>query len=95
MPDDATKRVRARIAGVVQGVFYRASTRDRARALGVTGWVRNRADGSVELEAQGPIAAVERLLAWCRVGPPGARVTGVEVTPLQPHGAEDDFEVRR
>ncbi len=88
-------RVRVCVTGVVQGVFFRASTQAQARALGVTGWVRNRADGAVELEAQGPAGAVDALIAWCRGGPPVARVTGVEVEVAQPIDGERTFEVRR
>jgi acylphosphatase len=70
-------RVRARVEGRVQGVFYRASALEEASRLGLVGWVRNQRDGSVLLEAQGERAAVEALLSWCRRGPPGARVTEV------------------
>jgi acylphosphatase len=71
------RRVRAIVTGRVQGVAYRASTVEQARVHGVTGWVRNLPDGSVELEAQGDEARVSALLAWCAHGPPAARVTGV------------------
>ena len=72
-------RRRVRIHGHVQGVFFRKWTADTARALGVSGWVRNRSDGSVELAAYGEEAAVEALIAECRTGPPAARVDRVEV----------------
>lgn len=71
-------RVRAR--GYVQGVFFRASLRDRAEWERVSGWVRNTADGSVEAMLAGRLEAVERLIEWCREGPSGARVEGVDVT---------------
>lgn len=80
-------RRRAVVSGRVQGVFFRASTRRRARALGLAGWVRNLADGRVELEAEGTPRAVADLLAWVETGPPQARVTGVEVTEASPTGA--------
>jgi acylphosphatase len=64
-----------RIHGRVQGVGYRDYLRDEADRLGVTGWVRNRADGSVEAVLQGSAEAVERILSWARRGPPAARVT--------------------
>jgi acylphosphatase len=77
------RRVRAIVTGRVQGVAYRASTVHEARGHGLTGWVRNRPDGAVELEAQGSEAAVAGLLAWCAHGPPAARVTGVAAEDLQ------------
>lgn len=80
------------IRGDVQGVGYRASLAAKARSLGVTGWVRNRSDGSVEAIVAGPTDAVDRLLAWARRGPPAARVTGIEVSPATGHF--DVFEQR-
>jgi acylphosphatase len=65
--------------GGVQGVGYRYSTRHKARELGLAGWVRNLADGSVEVEACGAIEVVEALIAWCRKGPANARVKDVVV----------------
>ncbi len=67
------------ISGRVQGVGYRASMIDEARRLGVTGWVRNRRDGSVEAVVDGGPAAVTAIVEWARRGPPGAQVTGVAV----------------
>lgn len=69
-----------RITGVVQGVGYRYSCRAAALERGVSGWVRNRPDGSVEAVFRGPRPAVDALLTWCEAGPPAARVTAVEVT---------------
>jgi acylphosphatase len=74
------RTVRVRIAGHVQGVFFRASCADLARELGIDGWVRNRPDGDIEAVFQGPDETVDRLLEWCRTGPPAARVDTVEVT---------------
>lgn len=68
----------ARVAGRVQGVYYRASTQEQAQALGLRGWVRNLPDGRVELRAQGSRARLEALLEWLRRGPPAARVDSVE-----------------
>lgn len=74
------RRVRAVVSGDVQGVGFRYSTRERARELGVAGWVRNLPDGSVEAEVEGEAGAVERMLAWLGRGPSDARVASVVVT---------------
>lgn len=73
------KRVRLIILGKVQGVFFRASTSRVARSLGIRGFVRNLPDGSVELVGEGEEGALERLIDWCRKGPPGAQVTQVKI----------------
>jgi acylphosphatase len=70
---------RCLVSGRVQGVFYRASTRDRARSLGVTGYARNLPDGRVEVLACGQAAPVEELCRWLWQGPPAARVDSVDV----------------
>ncbi|HEY0483560.1 MAG TPA: acylphosphatase [Kofleriaceae bacterium] len=87
--------MRAIVRGRVQGVSYRASTVDEACAHGLTGWVRNLADGSVELEAQGDEARVHALLAWCEHGPPAARVAGVTVDERDVIAGEQGFGVKR
>ena len=89
-------RVRVVVRGRVQGVWFRDSCRDQARALGVSGWVRNNGDGSVEGEFEGPRAAVDRLVDWCRSGPPRARVDETQVTSLAPvgDGARGGFHIR-
>jgi acylphosphatase len=69
-----------RVAGKVQGVFYRASARAEAERLGLGGFVRNEPDGSVYAEAEGEKDALDRFLEWCRRGPPHARVDAVEST---------------
>jgi acylphosphatase len=79
----------------VQGVSYRASTAGEARRLGITGWVRNRSDGSVELEAEGPDDRIATFLAWCHQGPPAARVANVAVEECTPTGADPMFAVTR
>ena len=86
-------RVRVVVSGRVQGVWYRDSCREQARAAGVGGWVRNRGDGAVEAEFEGPPAAVDTVVTWCRSGPPRARVDDVTVTPIPPLG-EHTFHVR-
>jgi len=83
-----------RIRGRVQGVFFRESMRQEAERLGVTGWVRNRADGSVEAWIQGEQAALHELLAWSRRGPPRAEVSGVEEEPASPDTTLTAFERR-
>lgn len=93
--ETSIKRVRVRVDGLVQGVFFRASTQAKANALGLTGWVRNTPDGAVELQAQGPEQAISELLAWCRHGPPAARVRDVAVHAETPIPGEQDFDIRR
>lgn len=66
------------VSGLVQGVFFRESTRREAERLGVKGWVRNLPDGRVEAVFEGEAGPVAALVAWCRSGPPGARVEGLE-----------------
>jgi acylphosphatase len=92
----ARRQVRAvevAVTGHVQGVFFRARTRDRAEASGVAGWVANRADGTVAARFEGPPDAVEGLVEWCRRGPERARVDDVRVTEAEPTGATG-FDVR-
>jgi acylphosphatase len=86
-------RVRVIVTGRVQGVWFRDSCQQQARAEGLTGWVRNRSDGAVEAELEGPPAAVERVVAWCRSGPPRARVDAV-ATATVPLVGEPGFRVR-
>ena len=75
---------RVLIDGRVQGVFFRNTCARRARSAGVAGWVRNRADGRVEAWFEGDAQAVENMVNWCREGPPGAEVTGVDVEAVEP-----------
>jgi acylphosphatase len=81
------------VSGRVQGVGFRYFTLRAAEELGLAGWVRNLADGRVEVHAEGPPAALEHLAERLRRGPPFARVGGVEVEPLPPAG-HTAFEVR-
>jgi acylphosphatase len=80
------------VHGAVQGVFFRAEARDRARSLGLAGWVRNARDGTVEAAFEGGDERVESMVDWCRRGPAGARVEEVEVTWVEPEG-EDGFSI--
>jgi acylphosphatase len=84
-----------RIRGRVQGVYYRASMVQEAQKAGLTGWVRNCEDGDVEAVAEGSRAAIESLLAWCRQGPPGARVDSVNVNWQAAAGSFSGFTVKR
>ena len=87
------KRARVLVAGMVQGVFFRYETRERARARGLAGWVRNVPDGRVEAVFEGPEDAVDAMVAWCREGPRGAEVTDVEAIAEDPEGLQG-FDVR-
>jgi len=82
------------IQGQVQGVWFRESMRAEAERLGVTGWVRNAPDGSVEAVIQGPDTAVDTLIAWARIGPPQARVDRIEIEPAETNGLFSGFEKR-
>ena len=92
---DSQRRVHGFISGRVQGVFFRASMRDRATDLGIGGWVKNLADGRVEFIAEGDEAAVQQLVDWARSGPPRAQVTDFELHEETPSGAEERFRIRR
>lgn len=70
--------VRLRITGRVQGVWFRASAKEKADELGITGWARNTEDGTVEILAMGEPDVLNEFTTWCRKGPPGARVEHVE-----------------
>ncbi|MFC7137381.1 acylphosphatase [Halobaculum litoreum] len=94
--DRGDDRVRAHVyvSGRVQGVFYRATTRDTARERGVDGWVRNLDDGRVEAVFEGPRDAVEGMVEWCHTGSPSAVVEGVDAEYEDPEGVTG-FTVRR
>ena len=88
------KRFRAIVSGRVQGVGYRASAAHEARRLGAQGWVRNRPDGTVEVDAQGAETVLEAFLVYLRQGPPGARVKLVDVEWLPALSDLGSFEIR-
>jgi acylphosphatase len=88
-------RVRLKIAGRVQGVYYRASTVQEAQKLRLTGWVMNCPDGSVEAVAEGATQKLEEFIAWCRQGPDGARVTQVDVRWETPENKFYSFSIKR
>ncbi len=91
---DTHARLHAIVSGIVQGVNFRYYTQDRARQLRLTGWVRNLADGTVEVTAEGPRPALDKLLEFLRRGPPAASVTGVRTEWRQASGEFDGFELR-
>ncbi len=80
------------IEGIVQGVGFRYAFQAQAVRLGLSGWVRNRRDGTVEAVVSGTPDAVEAMIAWAHAGPPSARVTRVEVSPTD--ASFTDFELR-
>lgn len=82
-----------RVYGKVQGVFFRASARDKAEALGILGWVKNEPDGSVRLEAEGPEDKLQEFLSWCKQGPTHAKVEKVVYEEDKPQGFAR-FEIR-
>lgn len=90
----ATKRVWAQVRGRVQGVSFRWYTQQEAQKLGLVGWVRNRRDGSVELECEGEAAQVDALLAWLDRGSPGSRVEKVERRELETGQANAELDFR-
>ena len=79
------------VSGKVQGVFFRASARDRAQALGLRGFAKNLPDGHVEVLAAGDDAAIDELAAWLREGPPMARVDDLERMPARDDEAGEGF----
>ncbi|MET0811744.1 MAG: acylphosphatase [Microbacterium sp.] len=87
------RRVHVVVRGTVQGVGYRYTMRMIAREAGVTGWVRNLRDGSVEAEVEGTDAQVDEVLTWMAAGPPGAQVDSATVMDAAP-AADSSFEVR-
>ena len=89
------EKIRARVIveGRVQGVFFRHHTQEMAFRLGVTGWVKNRRDGSVEAVFEGDRERVDQIIEWCRRGAPEARVTGVQVNWEVYTGEFEDFSV--
>lgn len=92
---DLNKRVRLMISGHVQGVWFRAAAKGQADRLGVFGWVRNRRAGQVEVLAEGDEAAIDLLIAWCRLGSRGARVARVDVAQETCCDEFDGFAIER
>jgi acylphosphatase len=92
MQDNA--RAHLIISGRVQGVYFRAETQRAALRIGVTGWVRNKRDGTVEADVEGAKKDVMALIEWCKSGSPLSRVDKVDVTWKDYRGSSNTFEVR-
>jgi acylphosphatase len=88
-------RVHLKVTGRVQGVYFRASTVEEARRLRLTGWVMNCPDSSVEVVAEGERAQLEKLIRWCRSGPPGAQVGEVRAEWEVPTEEFQAFYIKR
>ena len=82
------------IEGIVQGVFFRASTIEESSKLGLTGWVMNCSDGRVEAVFEGEIDKIEQIIEWCKKGPPGAVVSNVETVLERATGEYDSFTIK-
>jgi acylphosphatase len=93
---DSMEGLRAQVIihGLVQGVFFRASTREEAVRLGVGGWVRNLPDGTVQALFEGENKKVEEIIGWCHRGPSGARVSKVEIAWEPYKGEYKHFDIR-
>jgi acylphosphatase len=87
-------RIHIHVSGRVQGVFYRSNTQRKAEELGLNGWVRNLPDGRVEVVAEGEEELLEKLIDWCRIGPPAAKVERVEIKRESANGEFKTFAVK-
>jgi acylphosphatase len=88
------ERAHVYVAGQVQGVFFRDSTREKAEQLGLTGWVKNLPDGRVEALFEGPSERIREMIRWCEQGPPHAEVENVDTQFEVSEGDLTSFEVR-
>ena len=88
------KRLRVYISGMVQGVFFRGAARHAAADLNLTGWVRNMEDGRVEALLEGEDADVDKMIEWCKIGPPAAHVEKVVTTEEHYTGGFHDFSIK-
>ena len=82
------------ISGRVQGVWFRASTKQKAEQLSLTGWVRNTSGGNVEAVFEGDENLIQEMLEWCHHGPPLANVENVEIKNQEPTNGFDDFSIK-
>ena len=89
-----TINVHVIISGRVQGVWFRASTKQIAKKLGLKGWVRNTTDGCVEAVFEGEEHLINKMIDWCHQGPPLSKVKNVKVKNLEPTNEFDDFSIR-
>jgi acylphosphatase len=89
----ALKQLQLLVRGRVQGVYFRASTQREARRLGITGWVKNRADGTIEIVAEGEEVSIRELYGWAQKGPSAARVERVETRWRSFTGDFPDFRI--
>lgn len=95
MQENNRQRVRLLIQGQVQGVGFRVHTRAMARRRGLSGWVRNRSDGTVEAVFEGPADQVREAVQWCRKGPPSARIDQVRWQAEPARGENTPFQIRQ
>ena len=86
--------VRVIISGRVQGVWFRASTKQKAEQLGLMGWVRNTADGKVEAVFEGEENVVNQMIKWCYLGPPLSKVQNIEIKKQNPTNGFEGFSIR-
>ncbi len=89
----STKRVNLIVRGRVTGVFFRAAAQREAKRLGITGWVKNRQDGAIEMLAEGEEEAIKEMVSWANHGPSAARVDGVDVRWRGYTGEFSDFRI--
>ncbi len=87
------ERVKIIVTGLVQGVFFRAYTKEKAKELNVYGWVRNNKNGSVEILAEGKKEDIERFISWCKIGSPYSKVENVFVEKQEYKGEFNKFEI--
>jgi len=87
-------RAQILVSGLVQMVFFRSYTQQKARDLGLTGWVKNLADGRVEALFEGDRENIEKMIEWAKKGPPSAQVDGCEVTWQEYKGEFENFEIQ-
>lgn len=90
----STKRVVIIVKGKVQGVFFRASTLEKAEELNIKGWVRNLNDGSVKITAEGSFEKISEFIKWCEKGPAKANVTEINIERLAPSGEFSNFYIK-